>query len=155
MAAYRSDHIVFAFSLLQFAAQFKGDKMKFSEGDEAVWLHEEQEIPVIVLACETTHEGVELYRIDVHGQEKHVRVSELLAPKKPGFEIRDLVFVLTENKDAVQGEVVTTGIGPKNRTFYQLRFEPEIGFAQSWYSEDEVFIVSNPKKRTVSRVGIL
>lgn len=126
--------------------------MKFAVGDQVVWLHDGEEIPAIVLANGTTHEGVEFYQIDVDGQKRHATVSELLAPKKPGFEIRDLAFVLDESRDAIQGEVVAMGIGPKKRAFYQLKFEREIGRAQSWYSEDEVFNVSDPKKKTIPRV---
>jgi hypothetical protein len=130
--------------------------MKFSVGDEVVWLHEDQEIPAIVSNSGKTHDENEIYQIEVNGQKKqHVKVSDLLAPKKPGFEVRDLVFVLNEGRDAIQGEVVAIGIGPKKRAFYQLKFEPEAGHAQSWYSEDEVFTISDPKKKTIPRVSFL
>jgi hypothetical protein len=129
--------------------------MKFAEGDSVVWLQDGQEIPAIVVVAGTRQDETEFYHIEVEGDKKIVEAISLLAPKKPGFEVRDLALVLTESKDAVQGEVVATGIGPKNRTFYQLKFEPEIGFAQSWYSEDEVFTVSDPKKKTIPRVTVL
>jgi hypothetical protein len=121
--------------------------MTFAIGDQVVWLNDGQEIPATVLGYEET--GTELYLIEVDGFSKHVNLSELLAPKKAGFEIRDLVFVLNEGRDSIQGEIVTIGIGPKNRMFYQLKFEPVIGRAQSWYSEDEVFTVSDLKKKTI------
>ena len=129
--------------------------MKFAVGDKVVWLHDGGEIPAIVASCGKDHQGIEFYQIEVDGQKNHVKVGDLLAPKKPGFEIRDLAFVLTESKDAIQGEIVATGIGPKNRTFYQLKFEPETGHAQSWYSEDEVFNVLDPMKKKIPRVSIL
>jgi hypothetical protein len=121
--------------------------MKFAVGDQVVWLHDSEEVPATVLSCGTTHEGVEFYHIKVFEDQKVIAtVSEILASKRPGFQIRDLALVLTEGRDAVQGEVVATGTGPKGRAFYQLKFEPEIGLAQSWYSEDEVFTVSNPSE---------
>lgn len=127
--------------------------MKFAVGDQVVWPHDGEEVPATVLSCGTTHEGVEFYHIEVfEGQKVIASVSDILAAKKPGFEIRDLAFVLDESRDAVQGEIVAIGIGPKKRAFYQLKFEPEIGRAQSWYSEDEVFNVSDPKKKTIPRV---
>src|ERR1017187_9570621 len=106
--------------------------MKFSNGDEVVWLHDGQEIPAIVLACGTRQDETEFYQIEVNGQKKHVGVVDLLAPKKPGFEVRDLAFVVDENRDALKGEIVAIGSGPKNQTFYQLSFEPAIGRARSW-----------------------
>jgi hypothetical protein len=153
MVAYRSDHSILRLPVGTIGRAIQGDRMKFEVGDQVVWLHDGQEIPAIVLANGITHEGVEFYHIDVDGQKKHATVSELLAPKKPGFEIRDLAFVLDESRDAIQGEVVAMGIGPKKRAFYQLKFEPGVGHAQSWYSEDEIFTVSNPKKQSNPLLG--
>lgn len=129
--------------------------MKFQKGAEVVWLHNGEEIPATVSANGKTHEGREVYQIEVAGQTKHVGAAELLAPKKPGFEIRDLAFVLTENRDAVQGEVIAVGIGPKDQKFFQMKFAPDFGIAQSWYSEDEVFIISNPKAKPKPKVSVL
>ena len=129
--------------------------MKFSEGEEVVWLHDGQEFSATVLSCGTTHDEVEFYQIEVEGVKKHVKLNELLAAKKAGFEIRDLVLVLNEGRDAMQGEIVAIGSGPKKRAFYQLKFEPGTGHAQSWYSEDEVFTVSDLKRKTIPHVTIL
>lgn len=96
--------------------------MTFSQGDKVVWLHDGREIPAIVLACGTKHDEKELYQIEVDGEKKHVGAVDLLASKKPGFAVRDLALILTETRDAVQGEIVAIGIGPKNRPFYQLKF---------------------------------
>ena len=82
----------------------------------------------------------------MNGKREQVEAKDLLAPKKPGFGIRDLVLINDEHRDAVQGEVIAIGHGPKGRQFYQLRFAPNSGHAVSWYSEDEVFIESAPKQ---------
>ena len=129
--------------------------MRYQVGEEVVWLHDGQEFSATVLSCGTTHDEVEFYQIEVEGAKKHVKLNELLAAKKAGFEIRDLVLVLNEGRDAMQGEIVAIGSGPKDRAFYQLRFQPTVGRAQSWYSEDEVFTVSDPKKKTIPRVTVL
>jgi hypothetical protein len=83
----------------------------------------------------------------VNDKREQVDVKDLLAQKKPGFGIRDLVLINDEHRDAVQGEVIAIGHGPKGRNFYQLRFAPNSGHAVSWYSEDEVFIEAVPKQR--------
>ena len=128
--------------------------MKFAKGNEVVWLHDGQEIPATFLDGPINN-GTELYHINAKGQNRHVMVSEILPAKKPGFEIRDLAFVLDEGRDTIEGEIVAIGSGPKKRAFYQLNFEPGIGRAQSWYNEDEVFNVSDPKKKTIPRVSTL
>jgi hypothetical protein len=82
----------------------------------------------------------------VNGKREQVDVKDLLAQKKPGFSVRDLVLINDEHRDAVQGEVIAIGHGPKGRNFYQIKFDPTAGHAVSWYSEDEVFIESVPKQ---------
>jgi hypothetical protein len=76
----------------------------------------------------------------------------LLPAKKAGFDIRDLARVIDESKDSIQGEIVAIGSGPKNHKFYLLKFESRIGHAQSWYREDEVFIL-NTSIETWKRLG--
>ena len=62
------------------------------------------------------------------------------------FKNGDQVLINDEHRDAVQGEVIAIGHGPKGRHFYQLRFAPNSGRAVSWYNEDEVFIESVPNQ---------
>ena len=121
--------------------------MIFQRNDQVIWVREGKEITATVrgYAANDTGDGADFYEIYADGKVQHMKASDVLAPKKPGFEIRDLAFVLDESRDAVQGEVVATGIGPKNRTFYQMRFEPAMSRAQSWYSEDEVFTISSSR----------
>jgi hypothetical protein len=83
----------------------------------------------------------------LNGKLEQVDVKKVLAPKQPGFGIRDLVLINDEHRDAVQGEVIAIGHGPKGQKFYQLRFAPNSGHAVSWYSEDEVFIESVPEQQ--------
>lgn len=127
--------------------------MKFARGDEVVWLHDGQEITAVVLDCGTTHEGVEFYHIEVDGQKRHVTVSDLLAKKKPGFEIRDLAFIVRKTGEALEGEIVAIGNGPKDRKFYQLKFEFSERSVCSWFNEDQVFIMSGPSDD--SEVGVM
>lgn len=62
---------------------------------------------------------VEVYKVFAEGTVQHFSASNVLAPKKPGFEIRDLAFILDKSGDAIQGEIVAIGSGPKKRAFYQ------------------------------------
>jgi hypothetical protein len=128
--------------------------MKYQIGEQVFWLKDGQEFPATVLNRGEDHAGAEIYMIEVEGIPKHVKMNELLAAKKAGFEIRDLAYVIDVHRDAVQGEIVAIGNGPKNRTFYQLKFDPAVGHAQSWYSEDEVFIVSPPTQEIISQFEV-
>ena len=115
--------------------------MPFKTDDRVVWVNNGEEIPAIVKGYGTSQNGDFIYVLEVGGEVKNVTESEVLAVKKPGFEIRDLAFVIDENKQAVQGEIVEIGIGSNRRRFYQLWFEDTDG-PTNWYSEDEVFIMS-------------
>ena len=115
--------------------------MSFNEGDQVVWLNSGQEIPATVIAHVTDGKRINMYSLEVHGERRNVPANEVLEPKKPGYEVRDLALVIDEGRSAVQGEIVAIGRGPKDRLFYQLRFEG-IHVPMSWYSEDEIFVVS-------------
>jgi hypothetical protein len=124
--------------------------MKFTEGEQVVLLKDGNEVPAVVLNWGEDKEGKNFYQIEVEGgTQMFVVGSALLPAKKAGFAIRDLAFVLDESRDAVQGEIIAVGTGPKNRKFYQLKFDPAMCHAQSWYSEDQVFTISSPSASQV------
>ena len=41
-------------------------------------------------------------------------MKKVLAPKQPGFGIRDLVYIIDENRDAVQGKVTSVYTNSEN-----------------------------------------
>jgi hypothetical protein len=116
----------------------KGDPVFVKQGNEEV----SATFDVYITGPDGKHSSAYIL---VNDKREQVDVKDLLAQKKPGFGIRDLVLINDEHRDAVQGEVIAIGHGPKGQQFYQLRFAPNSGHAVSWYSEDEVFIESAPK----------
>ena len=70
---------------------------------------------------------------------------ELLPTRKPGFNIRGLVFTTSANHHSEEGEIIATGEGPKNQAFYRVKFAD--GHAE-WFSENDVFIETKEKEAT-------
>ncbi len=82
-------------------------------------------------------------KIQINGEIFKVYLEELLPPKMPGFNVRDVALVINETKQTVQGEIIAIGRGPTNKKFYELKFEGNIA---KWYSEDEVFNLAEATK---------
>lgn len=129
--------------------------MTFQKDEQVVWVQNGEEIPAVVVSSGLGFDGAELYQIDTGSEKKHVQGSELLFPKKPGFQIRDLAFVINENREAIEGEITATGYGPNKRRFFQLMIPVGEGKIRNWYSEDELFIMSSHEKRATPRMTIL
>ncbi len=117
----------------------KGNPVFVKQGNDEVFAT----FDAYITGPDRTHSGA---YVVVNGKREQVEAKDLLAPKKPGFAIRDLVLINDEHREVVEGEVIATGHGPKGKQFYQLRFASDSGYAVGWYSEDEVFIESVPKQ---------
>lgn len=130
--------------------------MAFEKGELVFLKQDNDEVPATfqdyVTGPDGKHSGA---YVAVNGKREWVEVNAVLAQKKPGFRIRDLALINDEHREALQGEVIAIGHGPKGRNFYQLRFAPDSGHAVSWYSEDEIFIESVPHAHTTPRVTVL
>jgi hypothetical protein len=120
--------------------------MTFKKGDPVFIKQGDGEVPAIFQEYHGPASNPSSAWVLIDGERKQVYVKDVLAPKKPGFEIRDLAFIIDEHREAVQGEVIALGIGHKGKRFYQMRFDPSAGHGVGWYSEDEVFIESAPKQ---------
>ena len=70
---------------------------------------------------------------------------ELLPIKKPGFNIRGLVFTTSASHRGEEGEIIALGEGPKNQAFYRVKFAD--GHAE-WFSENDVFLETKEKEAT-------
>jgi hypothetical protein len=80
-----------------------------------------------------------------------VQIKDLLRPKQPGFKVRDLAFVIYEANQAVQGEIIGIGNGPKGKKFYELKFPDN---RTKWCSEDEIFNLDESRGLNISEDAI-
>ena len=106
----------------------------FKEGDRAAVRVGPNEISVTVIA----KSGLQKYMVQSEdGSGMEVHESNLLCHKGPFFHVRGLVFTTSSVHPDQQGEIVSVGVGPNDKKFYQVRFADN---ETEWFGDDQVFV---------------
>ena len=93
--------------------------MAFEKGKPVFVKQDNDEVPATFDGYITDIDGKDSSAyVLVNGKREQVEAKNLLAPKKPGFGIRDLVLINDEHREAIQGEIIAIGHGPKGQHFY-------------------------------------
>lgn len=121
--------------------------MKFKNGDEANVVLANGEEGLVQIIGDFIDGRYPVQSLDTKGdlarQTWLEREDALLPTRKPGFNIRGLVFTTSTNHRGEEGEIIALGEGPKDQVFYRVKFADG---HTDWFSEHDVFVETKARK---------